>query len=206
MPFVYFTDGGVDSNSYSYFMHQLFGEGTHCYSSLNVQPSVTSVHLQAYLGREVAHQLVTPNHFLKNASNPYVLQMPIEQFVLDKEEQESFKQIKILTIDKRIMNYTAFCKTFMLFTNEKEVSIQSSQVLKAFHMVNSVKAFLALGLPLKKSTQPDGLSCTDPKAMHENQSDHSVAFEIDLSNPKAVKRALGLTNLDCLPILWCFQD
>lgn len=26
-PFVYFTDGGVDQGSYTYFLHQLFGEG-----------------------------------------------------------------------------------------------------------------------------------------------------------------------------------
>lgn len=44
-PFVYFTDGGVDSNSFNYFMHQLFGEGTHCYSSLNVKPDQASTHL-----------------------------------------------------------------------------------------------------------------------------------------------------------------
>ena len=59
--------------------------------------------------------------------------MPIEQFVLDKNEIESYKQLKVLTIDKSLKSYTAFCKSFMIFVNEKEVNISKSNVLKAFH-------------------------------------------------------------------------
>ena len=78
--------------------------------------------------------------------------MPIEQFVVDKQEIESYKQLKVLTIDKSLKSYTAFCKSFMIFINEKEVNVGKSQVLKAFHQINSVKAFLNLGLPIKKYT------------------------------------------------------
>ena len=37
------------------------------------------------------------------------------------------------------------------------------------------------------------------------QSDLTIAFEIDLSQPKKVQKALGLTKLDCYPVLWVFQ-
>ena len=47
--------------------------------------------------------------------------MPIEQFIQDKNEIESYKQLKVLTIDKSLKSYTAFCKSFMLFINDKEV-------------------------------------------------------------------------------------
>jgi len=46
----------------------------------------------------------------------------------------------------------------MLFINDKEIGIQKSHVLKAFHQVNSVQAFLSLGLPIKKYTTPGGSS------------------------------------------------
>jgi hypothetical protein len=39
-----------------------------------------------------------------------------------------------------------------------------------------------------------------------NHVDHNVAFEIDVSHPKRIQRALGLKNMDCYPILWCYQD
>lgn len=52
--------------------------------------------------------------------------MPIEQFIQEKDEIESYKQLKVLTIDKSLKSYTAFCKSFMLFINDKEVNIQKS--------------------------------------------------------------------------------
>jgi hypothetical protein len=130
--------------------------------------------------------------------------MPIEQFILDKNEIESFKQLKVLTIDKSVKNYTAFCKSFMVFVNEVEVNISKSKVLKAFHQVNSVKAFLDLGLPIKKYTTPVK-SSSDMSALAG--TDENIAFEIDLSHVKRVQRALGLKqSMDCYPILWCYQD
>jgi hypothetical protein len=52
--------------------------------------------------------------------------MQIEQFVQDKNEIESYKQLKVLTIDKSLKSYTAFCKSFMIFINDKEVNISKS--------------------------------------------------------------------------------
>ena len=50
--FVYYTDGGVDNDSYNYFIDKLFAEDSmYCYSSRAVDPAQGGVHLQAYLGR-----------------------------------------------------------------------------------------------------------------------------------------------------------
>jgi len=127
-----------------------------------VDPTVDATHLQAYLGREpVPMQTLRPRDYRKNSEDPLVIQLPIEDFISDKGETESFKQLSVLTIDKRLTNYTAFCKVFMIFANEKKVNIQKSQVLKAFHMVNSVKKFLDLKLPLRKFTLSSGAASTD---------------------------------------------
>jgi hypothetical protein len=111
----------------------------------------------------------------------------------------------VLTIDKSLKSYTAFCKSFMIFVNEKEVKITKSEVLKAFHQVNSVKAFLALGLPIKKYTTPGNVSSTDLSLLPQDDNTN-VAFEIDLTHHKRVQRALNLKSMDCYPLLWCYQD
>ena len=129
--------------------------------------------------------------------------MPIEQFVVDKQEIESYKQLKVLTIDKSLKSYTAFCKSFMLFINEKEVNVGKSQVLKAFHQINSVKAFLNLGLPIKKYTMSNNVSSSDLSQLDPNEN-KNIAFELDLTQVKRIQRILGLKSMDCLPILWCY--
>jgi hypothetical protein len=66
--------------------------------------------------------------------------------------------------------------------------------LKAFHQVNSIKSFLDLGLPIKQYTMPGNSSSTDMSHYEKptNHVDHNVAFEIDVSHPKRIQRALGL--------------
>lgn len=132
-----------------------------------------------------------------------MIQMPIEQFVVDKQEIESYKQLKVLTIDKSLKSYTAFCKSFMIFINEKEVNVGKSQVLKAFHQINSVKAFLNLGLPIKKYTMSNNVSSSDLSQLDPNEN-KNIAFELDLTQVKRIQRILGLKSMDCLPILWCY--
>jgi hypothetical protein len=69
-------------------------------------------------------------------------------------------------------------------------------------MINSVKKFLELGLPIKRYTNSDGISSTDLSGLKVD--DHNIAFEIDLSNIKRIERALGIAKMDCFPILWCY--
>lgn len=127
--------------------------------------------------------------------------------MVNQNEEESFKQLDILKIDKSMSGYTCFCKSFMIFANEREVNVSKSLVLKTFHGINSVEAFLDLGLPIVKYTKPDDiLGSQDLTEIYKNKKDENIAFEIDLSQIKRVKRALNLNKLDCYPILWCFQD
>ena len=86
------------------------------------------------MGRQAAHHNdIKPRDWRKQADDPLNIYLPIEQFIIDKQEIESYKQLKVLTIDKSLKTYTAFCKSFMIFVNEKEVNISKSNVLKAFH-------------------------------------------------------------------------
>jgi hypothetical protein len=62
-----------------------------------------------------------------------------------------------------------------------------------------------LGLPIKKITSPKE-GCDDIEKLKASSNDVTVAFEIDLSQPKKVQQALGLTKMDCFPVLWVFQE
>lgn len=77
-PFVFFTDSGVDQESYQYFMHQLFGEGSYCYCTRQVDLDKNGAHLQAYLGRRAMHNELRPMDFRKEKNDPMVIQLPIE--------------------------------------------------------------------------------------------------------------------------------
>lgn len=68
-----------------------------------------------------------------------------------------------------------------------------------------MKAFLDMGLPIKKYTTPGNVSSSDLSALNKDDN-INIAFEIDLSHSKRLQRALGLKSLDCYPILWCYQD
>lgn len=73
----------------------------------------------------------------------------------------------------------------MIFVNEKEVNISKSNVLKAFHQVNTVKKFLDMGLPIKKYTTPGNNSSFDVSNLNKEEN-INIAFEIDLSHVKRV--------------------
>ena len=105
-------------------MDKLFAtDSSYCYSSRPCDPKKGGVNIQAYLGKMAYHSEIKPTEYRKEVSDPMIIQMPIDQFVIDKEEHESYQQLKVLTIDKRLKNYTCFCKAFMIFVNEKEVKI-----------------------------------------------------------------------------------
>ena len=125
--FVYYTDGGVDNDSYNYFIDKLFAEDSmYCYASRAVDPEKGGVHLQAYLGRSAINGQLQPITYRKDPNNPMIIEMNIDKFVVDQKEIESFKQLTTLTIDKRSKNYTCFCKAFALFVSEKEINIEKS--------------------------------------------------------------------------------
>lgn len=156
-PFVFYTDGGVIEEIFKYSIHQLFGHNSATlYSSKYLTPAQfqTGINLQAYIGRNASHEDLVLSQYRKNSYDPMVLFLPVEQFVQDKTEVETYKQITELTINNMNLHYTCLCKAFAVFANEKEINCSKSNVLKAFQGINSVASFLKLGLPIKKVTSP----------------------------------------------------
>lgn len=131
---MFYTDGGVCSDEFYYGMHQLFGNGKYLYSSkyLNEKELQKGVILQAYIGRKASHGQLVISEMRKNPYEPMVLQLPIDRYVHDKNEVETFKQITSLTINRLNIHYTCLCKSFVLFINDKEINCAKSNALKLF--------------------------------------------------------------------------
>lgn len=125
----------------------------------------------AYLGRriQVDSGQVLPKNIRVKASDPNILRVPFEQYFADKNEEETFKQLGELVIHNMAWGYNCFVSSFAIFTSEKEINCQKSQVLKAFAEVNTVKQFKALKLPLKHVTDASTVDNVN------------AAYEIDLS-------------------------
>ena len=52
------------------------------------------------MGRSAVQTIVKPQEHRKNPYDPMVLQMPIDQFLKDQTEQEGYKQLTSLTVNK----------------------------------------------------------------------------------------------------------
>jgi hypothetical protein len=50
-----------------------------------------------------------------------VMNMPIDNFVTDENEIESYKQITRIEVDYQSIYTQNNCKTFMIFVSEKEI-------------------------------------------------------------------------------------
>jgi hypothetical protein len=86
--------------------------------------------------------------------------------------------------------YTCFVSSFAVFVSEREVKIQKSQVVQFFDNISTIDLFKAIGLPIKNET---------------DSGDGTHVFEIDLSNHKAIEKAMGISKLDCFPVLWVYS-
>lgn len=138
MPFCYHTDGGTYNDDYYYFIHNIFQKTGVCHST-RVQ---TNSNIQAYLGRKIAisqSQLVPKNFKLPGDNNTILI--PFQQFIADKSEEETYKQISELVIHNMGWGYTCFVSAFAVFVSEREINTASSGVLKAFSSINSLDAF-----------------------------------------------------------------
>ena len=153
--------------------------------------------------------------FRKDEMNHLVHEMNIVDHLKDQSEPERIKQITGLTIDMPNIGCTCWCKSFMIFTSDTQIDCANSKVLKAFSGISSIDKFLALGLPIANCsildlnsnanknvvTKPNGKKCMEIK------SNQTVLFELDLLHIKSgIQRRLGLSRLDCYPILWCQQQ
>ena len=86
--------------------------------------------------------------------------------------------------------YTCFVSAFAVFVSDKEIKYSKSQVLLRFNSVNTIESFLDIGLVQKSITTGS-----------ENSTENMI-YEIDISNKEDLKKRLGVSKLDCYPILW----
>jgi hypothetical protein len=118
--FAFYTDGGVHQDSWYYGIHRIFGNGEYLHSTRQItEPSQNPVHIQAYGGRQAVYNNTKAlSTYKPDPSNHMVLDIPIDSFLLDKEENETFKQLTGIKIDQRITHYTCLCNYFMIFVSD----------------------------------------------------------------------------------------
>ena len=136
--------------------------------------------------------LVPPkSHKVKGEVNQICL--PYEKHFADPSEEETYKLLGELVIHNMGWGYTCFVSAFAVFISEREVKVHKSAVVQYFSNINTVDAFEALKLPIKKVTE-----CEDGTV--------NKAYEIDLSQPKKIEKAMGINKLDCFPVLWVISN
>lgn len=122
--FAFYTDGGTHQDSFTYFMHRLFDDGyngSYLYSTRYITDMLKNpVHIQAYGGRDAVFTH-TPIPQFKDPDNQMIIRVPVERFLRNKEQPESFKQLTGMKVDKRITHYTCICNYFMVFVSDKEI-------------------------------------------------------------------------------------
>jgi hypothetical protein len=150
--------------------------------------------LQAYVGRKASHGKLELSELRKNPYDNKVLWLPIETYLNDKTEEETFKQITSLSINRLNVDYTCLCKSFVMFINDKEINCAKSNTLKLFSEIATVQDFLKLGLPIKNISWPNKKTADTNKIFQPDINKSTYAFEIDLSKRKAVMKALGVNK------------
>ena len=116
-----------------------------------------------------------------------------------------------MTIDKHSTGYTCFVHTYAIFVSDREVDCEKSNVLQAFAGVESIQRFMDMKLDLVSYSQATGSASTDFSDFDVNTK-KSTVFEIDLSRPKKLLKALRaasgleISKLDCYPLFWCQQE
>lgn len=79
-----------------------------------------------------------------------VLHMPIDSYIEDQKEKETYKllnKLSIVLVNNHCLNVI---KTFMIFVSEKEINCSKSSVLNKFCSAKSLKDFLSMKLPIKQ--------------------------------------------------------
>lgn len=206
----FYTDGGAYSDSNTYFLYRLQGDGNTLYSTIKIpDPSKKGVNIQVYMGREADYDVHTmyPATYRVNPAENIRIRLPIKERLCDPEEPETFKTLTQMTIDKHCTGYTCFVHTFAIFVSDLEVDCETSNVLQAFAGIDSITKFMALGLDTVCYSHPGEQS--DDMSTLKTTTSKSTVIEIDLSKPKKLKatlqKASGLkiSKLDCYPLFWC---
>ena len=210
--FSFYTDGGAYQDSNTYFLYRLQGDGKTLYSTIKI-PDTTKrgVNIQVYMGREAEYgsNMYPASYRVVKNSNTRI-RLPIKQCLCQPDEQETFKMLTKMQIDKQCTGYTCFVHTYAVFVSDKEVDCENSNVLQAFAGVDSIQKFLNMKLDLVRYSHPD--SSSDDISTLKPSTTKSTVIEIDLSKPLKLKKNLHyaslikMPKLDCYPLLWCQQE
>lgn len=100
--------------------------------------------------------------------------LPYEEWLSDREEKPTYKQLTQLDIHNIGWGYTCLVKSFMIFISEKPIKLKKSPVLNFFNSISEIAQFEALGLPIEKksSTTSEAVNC---------------AFEISLRSKRTLQ-------------------
>ena len=79
--------------------------------------------------------------------------LPIDKFIIDPKESETFKLMRKMTINKLHTGYTCFCNVFMIFVSDREINCERSKVLQKFAGINNSQKLYDMNLPLLQYTQ-----------------------------------------------------
>ena len=67
--------------------------------------------------------------YYKDKNSPLEVELPLEQFLTNKDEVETFKQLTSISIENQVNGCTCPCNVFMTFINHKEINCKKSKVL-----------------------------------------------------------------------------
>lgn len=110
-----------------------------------------------------------------------VMNMPIDNFVQDENEVETYKQITRIEIDYQSIYTQNNCRTFMIFVSEKEIQINKSQVVKFFNQMDSLEKIQNLKIPIAKITTPQNKESTIEDVIKLPAKQQTFSVEFDLS-------------------------
>jgi hypothetical protein len=150
-PFSYYTDGGTYNDDSKYFINNIFSRTNICHSTRLSQ----NANVQIYLGRLVdTDPSVMPptSHKVPGSKNGHEILLPYEKHFRDQDEEETFKLLGNIELHNMGSGYTCFVRAFCFFASDREIKISKSPVIKFFESINTVEAFEALRLPVKKRT------------------------------------------------------
>jgi len=94
--------------------------------------------------------MLPKDHKVKGNANH--IQLPYEKYFKDPESEETFKLLDELEMRNMGSGYTCFVKAFAFFVSDQEIKIAKSPIIKFFEGINTIEAFEALKLPIKKKT------------------------------------------------------
>lgn len=116
-PFAFYTDGGVDTSSNYYFLHNVWKKTGICYCTVAHE----NIHVQSILSKsiELPADQNQPMKFMESTKNVLKLRIPYEKYLTSNEDQ--FHILKQFQIHLRSGGYNAYIKSFAVFYSEKEV-------------------------------------------------------------------------------------